>query len=57
MIISIIQKIMLIKSIGKIKVPTISGESGRTPRPIKEEWVIDIKEQCLKSNVAFFFPL
>jgi protein gp37 len=33
----------------------VGGESGRTPRPIKKEWVIDIKEQCLRSNVAFYF--
>ena len=33
----------------------VGGESGRTPRPIKEEWVIDIKEQCQKTNVAFYF--
>lgn len=33
----------------------VGGESGRTPRPIKEEWVIDIKEQCQKANVAFYF--
>jgi protein gp37 len=33
----------------------VGGESGRTPRPIKEEWVINIKEQCQKANVAFYF--
>jgi protein gp37 len=33
----------------------VGGESGRTPRPIKEEWVIDIKEQCLNAGVAFYF--
>ncbi len=33
----------------------VGGESGRTPRPIKEEWVIDIKKQCQKANVAFYF--
>jgi protein gp37 len=33
----------------------VGGESGRTPRPIKEEWVLDIKEQCQKANVAFYF--
>ena len=33
----------------------VGGESGRTPRPIKEEWVIDIKEQCQRANVAFYF--
>ncbi|WP_289028503.1 phage Gp37/Gp68 family protein [uncultured Algoriphagus sp.] len=33
----------------------VRGESGRTPRPMKKEWVMEIKEQCEKSNVAFFF--
>ena len=33
----------------------VGGESGRTPRPMKEEWVHDIKEQCQKANVAFYF--
>ncbi len=33
----------------------VGGESGRKPRPIKEEWVVDIKNQCKKSNVEFFF--
>ncbi|MGB4769809.1 MAG: phage Gp37/Gp68 family protein [Chitinophagaceae bacterium] len=33
----------------------VGGESGRRPRPIKTEWVLEIQEQCKKSNVAFFF--
>lgn len=33
----------------------VGGESGRKPRPMKKEWVIDIKEQCKKKDVAFFF--
>lgn len=33
----------------------VGGESGRTPRPIQEEWVIDIKEQCAKAGAAFYF--
>lgn len=33
----------------------VGGESGRTPRPMKEEWVIDIRQQCQKANVAFYF--
>lgn len=33
----------------------VGGESGRIPRPIKEEWVLDIKDQCQKTNVAFYF--
>jgi protein gp37 len=33
----------------------VGGESGRKPRPMKEEWVTDIKKQCLDANVSFFF--
>jgi len=33
----------------------VGGESGRRPRPMKEEWVIDIKNQCKEADVAFFF--
>lgn len=33
----------------------VGGESGRKPRPIKEEWIIDIKEQCKRAKVKFFF--
>ena len=33
----------------------VGGESGRNPRPMKEEWVIEIKEQCLTTGVAFYF--
>jgi protein gp37 len=33
----------------------VGGESGRTPRPIKEEWIIEIKEQCEKAGTAFYF--
>jgi protein gp37 len=33
----------------------VGGESGRNPRPMKEEWVEDIRQQCIQANVAFFF--
>jgi len=33
----------------------VGGESGRTPRPIKEEWVADIQHQCEQAGVAFYF--
>lgn len=33
----------------------VGGESGPRARPIKEEWVIDIRDQCLLVNVPFFF--
>ncbi|MEB3103542.1 DUF5131 family protein [Ferviditalea candida] len=33
----------------------VGGESGYGARPMKEEWVVSIKNQCLASEVAFFF--
>ena len=33
----------------------VGGESGHGARPMKEEWVIDIREQCVAAGVAFFF--
>lgn len=33
----------------------VGGESGPKARPMNEEWVIDIHEQCEDAGVAFFF--
>lgn len=33
----------------------VGGESGRTPRPMKEEWVLEIQKQCTEQGVAFYF--
>ncbi|WP_339819768.1 DUF5131 family protein [Paenibacillus sp. FSL R7-0216] len=33
----------------------IGGESGPKARPMKEELVCEIKDQCLEQNNAFFF--
>lgn len=33
----------------------VGGESGPGARPMSEEWVIEIKEQCIKQGVPFFF--
>jgi protein gp37 len=33
----------------------VGGESGRNPRPMKKEWVLEIKEQCQVFASAFFF--
>ena len=33
----------------------VGGESGNQARPMKEEWVLNIKEQVDKSGAAFFF--
>jgi protein gp37 len=33
----------------------VGGESGPRARPMAEEWAIEIRDQCRKANVAFFF--
>lgn len=33
----------------------VGGESGPGARPIKIEWVTEIRDQCLEANVPFFF--
>ncbi len=33
----------------------VGGESGPGARPMRREWVIDIRNQCIKNNVPFFF--
>ena len=33
----------------------VGGESGPRSRPMHEQWVRDIRDQCLAASVAFFF--
>ena len=33
----------------------VGGESGPGFRPIKTEWVEEVRDQCVAANVAFFF--
>jgi protein gp37 len=33
----------------------VGGESGPGARPLEKDWVIGIRDQCLKSKVPFFF--
>ena len=50
----------LLEDLGKINLKSIDwvivgGESGNKARPMEKEWVVNIKEQCDKNDVAFFF--
>jgi protein gp37 len=50
----------LIGPVGKLDLSEIDwvivgGESGPGARPMKEQWVLDIRDQCVAANVAFFF--
>lgn len=42
-------------NLNKIDWVIVGGESGRKPRPMEPEWVLDIKDQCKLNKVAFFF--
>lgn len=33
----------------------VGGESGPGARPVRREWVIDIRDQCLAADIPFFF--
>ena len=33
----------------------VGGESGRKPRPMEEQWVLDIQAQCERKHIDFFF--
>jgi protein gp37 len=33
----------------------VGGESGPGARPMNRNWVLDIRNQCIRANVAFFF--
>jgi len=50
----------LLEDLGKLNLTGISwvivgGESGARARPMEESWALSIKDQCLNSDVAFFF--
>lgn len=34
---------------------TVGGETGREARECNYDWVLDIREQCMKANVTFWF--
>ncbi|PWB84396.1 MAG: ABC transporter ATP-binding protein, partial [Methylocystaceae bacterium] len=50
----------LIASVGAVDLQDIhwaivGGESGKSARPIREEWIDEIYVQCLSAGTAFFF--
>lgn len=50
----------LLESLGTLNIEGIhwvivGGESGPKARPMKKEWVEEIRIQCEENNVAFFF--
>lgn len=44
-----------ILDLNKINWVIVGGESGPKSRPIQEDWVVDIYNQCRESDIPFFF--
>ncbi len=42
-------------NIADIQWVIVGGESGPNARPLKEEWVVSIRDQCRSAGVPFFF--
>ena len=50
----------LIEDLGRIDLTDVrwvivGGESGPKARPMREEWVTNIRDQCERENIEFFF--
>jgi protein gp37 len=50
----------LLEDLGTVSLDGISwvivgGESGPGARPMKEDWVLSIRDQCMRAKVPFFF--
>ena len=51
----ILEKIDLTRYLHGVQHVTVSGETGREARECNFDWILDIREQCIKSNVTFWF--
>ena len=50
-----VQKILGAMNLTGINWIIVGGESGVQARPMKEEWVLNIKEQAKTNHIPFFF--
>ena len=50
-----LEKIDIEKYLDDIELVVIGGESDYNARPLDYDWVLDIREQCIRKNVDFEF--
>lgn len=50
-----IEEIQIEKYLDGIDAVVVGGESDRNARPLNYEWVLSIREQCIRSKTAFSF--
>ena len=51
----LLEKINIEKYLDDIELVVVGGESDYYARPLDYAWVLDIREQCIRKNIAFEF--
>lgn len=51
----LLERIDMEKYLDGIELVAVGGESDREARPLDYDWVLDIREQCIRKNVSFEF--
>ena len=51
----LIEKIDIEKYLDNVELVVVGGESDRNARPLDYDWVLDIREQCIRKEVPFEF--
>jgi protein gp37 len=51
----LIEEVNIEPYLSKTELVIVGGEYGVNSRPLRYEWVLDIREQCIKANVDFQF--
>ena len=51
----LLEKIEIEKYLEEIELVVVGGESDNNARPLNYEWVLDIREQCIRKGVNFEF--
>ncbi|MBQ3010995.1 MAG: DUF5131 family protein [Oscillospiraceae bacterium] len=51
----LLERIDIERYLDGIELVVVGGESDRNARPLHYDWVLDIREQCIRKNVSFEF--
>ncbi len=51
----LLEKISIEKYLDVVGLVVVGGESDKFARPLDYDWVLDIREQCIRKNVSFEF--
>lgn len=51
----LLERIDIEKYLDNVELVVVGGESDKDARPLEYDWVLDIREQCVRKNVEFEF--